>query len=103
MKMTVQDALNAAHDAETEGLLGKYPMAAQVLAQELNHHVAKNALLTPEVQRSQDKCRELWDRVNLAETHVAALQKELTALKSKKADMSFLDEALNSGDGTYKP
>ena len=39
MKMTVQDALNAAHDAETEGLLGKYPMAAQVLAQELNHEL----------------------------------------------------------------
>ena len=64
MKMTIQDALNAAHDAETEGLLGKYPMAARTLAQELNHHVAKNALLTPEVQRAQDKCRELQGEID---------------------------------------
>ena len=27
MKMTVQDALNAAQDAYNENLLGKYPMA----------------------------------------------------------------------------
>ena len=59
MKMTIQDALDAAHDAENENLLGKYPMAARTLAQELNHHVAKNSLLTPEVQRAQDKCLEL--------------------------------------------
>ena len=92
MKMTVQDALNAAHDAETEGLLGKYPMAAQVLAQELNHHVAKNALLVPEVQRAQDKCRELQKQLD-----------EANAQLNEKCGSSFLDEALNSGDGTYKP
>lgn len=29
--------------------------------------------------------------------------KRLKAIEHKKADLSFLDEALNSGDGTYKP
>ena len=41
-------------------------------------------------------CQAIWE-------HIDQLQKQLTALKSKKADASFLDEALNSGDGTYKP
>ena len=70
MKMTVQDALNAAHDAETEGLLGKYPMAARTLAQELNHHVAKNALLTPEVQRAQDRSRERMNQIQAAKDFI---------------------------------
>ena len=52
--MTTQQALDAAQDAYNEKLLGKYPMAAQVLAQELNHQVAKNFCLTPEVQQAQE-------------------------------------------------
>ena len=43
-----------------------YSLAKRVenLTQELNHHVAKNALLTPEVQRAQDKCRELQGEID---------------------------------------
>jgi len=50
--------MQAAEDAHKEGLKGKYPMAAIVIAQELQHQVAKNFCLTPEVERAQTALRE---------------------------------------------
>ena len=58
--MTIQDALNAAHDAENENLLGKYPMAARTLADHVTRQFRDGDCPIIDAHNAQDR---IWSRL----------------------------------------